>query len=231
MARQLSLTQAHVDRVHRQMADPGPLPGTSLHDDADYATWVARILATRPQGEPVLLFAFGSLIWKPEVPVTAEALAVARGWHRAFCLRITRFRGSAEVPGLMMALDRGGQCSGVVFTLPEADLAGQLDRLFRREFTAKPINNMPKWIKVAVAGKPLHALAFVMNRASPAYAGRLKADEVAATLARSCGHWGSGAEYLLNTVLHLEARGIQDRALWQLQKLVAGRIETDARQP
>ena len=39
------------------------------------------------------------------------------------------------------------------------------------------------------------------------------------------GHWGSGAEYLMNTVHHLEDYGIHDRALWHLQRLVASEID------
>ena len=48
--------------------------------------------------------------------------------------------------------------------------------------------------------------------------------EVAAVLSGACGHWGSGAEYLHNTVLHLEEHGIHDSNLWHLQTLVAERI-------
>jgi cation transport protein ChaC len=44
-------------------------------------------------------------------------------------------------------------------------------------------------------------------------------------LAGACGHWGTGAEYLLNTVTHLEARGIHESGLWRLQHLVAQCIE------
>ena len=125
----------------------------------------------------------------------------------------------------MMALDRGGQCRGVLYELPLENLEHQLDRLFRREFTVKPINNVPRWITVQTASGPLKALAFVMNRASPYYAGRLPLEDVARTLAMACGHWGSGAEYLLNTVTNLEARGIHDRNLWRLQQLVAAQID------
>jgi len=35
------------------------------------------------------------------------------------------------------------------------------------------------------------------NRASPLYVGKLPLEEVAGVLARACGHWGTGAEYLL----------------------------------
>ena len=225
MVRQMSLTVAHVARVHRQVADPGAAPA-ALHSDADYAAWVRKILASCPApGQPVSLFAYGSLIWKPEIPHVAEAPAGAHGWHRAFCLRQVRFRGAPEFPGLMMALDRGGSCRGMRYTLPDTDLPGQLDRLFRREFTVKPITNMPRWINVDVKGVAGPALAFVINRASTNYAGRLSPEAVADVLARACGHVGSGAEYLFNTVSHLQARGIHDSALWHLQRLVADRID------
>ena len=224
--RKLRLTADHVARVHRVVADAGVPPGMQLQTDADYADWVARLLALMPEPKgPLRLFAFGSLIWKPEVVHVSDENAVARGWHRAFCLRVPRFRGTPEEPGLMMALDRGGQCQGVVLTLDKADVAGQLNQLFRREFTFKPVNNMPRWISVETASGKVPALAFVMNRASPMYAGRLEPEVVAAVLARCCGHWGTGAEYLLNTVTHLEARGIHDSHLWRLQALVAERIE------
>lgn len=222
------LTADHIARVHRMVADAGPAPGVEQQTDADYAGWVERILRDHPGG-PIQLFAYGSLIWKPEIAHRAERPAVARGWHRSFCLRMHRFRGTVEQPGLMMALDRGGQCRGVVLELPPEDPAVQLDRLFRREFTVKPINSMPRWLTVATAEGPVRALGFVMNRASPYYAGRLAPEDVARVLARACGHWGTGAEYLLNTVTQLEARGIRDAGLWRLQALLAAEIDRMSR--
>lgn len=220
------LSSEHVARVHRVVADGGPAPGVPQQADADYADWVERILRHHPMpGRPIHLFACGSLIWKPEIAHRAEVPAVARGWHRSFCLRTHRFRGAPDQPGLMMALDRGGQCRGVVLELPPEDPAVQLDRLFRREFTVKPINSMPRWLKVVTPEGPLTALGFVMNRASPHHVGRLMPEGVAAILARACGHWGTGAEYLPNTVMQLEARGIRDAGLWRLQEPVAAEID------
>jgi glutathione-specific gamma-glutamylcyclotransferase len=224
--RPMSLTADHVARVYRVVADGGPAVGVQQQTDADYAEWVAKIMASHPApGQPIQLFAYGSLIWKPEVEHRAERLGIARGWHRSFCLQTHRFRGTADQPGLMMALDRGGQCRGVLYELPPDDPAVLLDRLFRREFTVKPINSMPRWLVVATSDGPVKALGFVMNRTSPYYAGRLPLSEVARTLARACGHWGSGAEYVLNTVTQLEARGIRDSGLWRLQALLAEEID------
>lgn len=224
--RKLALTDAHLSKVHRAVEDAGPPPGVEMFSKAEYRGWVDRMLATNPAPDgQVRLFAYGSLIWKPEIAQTGERLAVARGWHRSFCFRLLRHRGTVEVPGLMMALDRGGSCRGVVYDLARDGVEAELLRLFQREFTIKPGNGLPRWITVATAEGPIPALTFVMNRASPLYTGRQAPDVVASVLARACGHWGSGAEYLRNTVQHLEARGIHDRSLWRLQRLVAEAID------
>jgi cation transport protein ChaC len=222
--RSMTLTPELVARVHRPLEDPGPEPQLAYHDDKDYAFCVDAMLESHPPGQDAWLFAYGSLIWKPEVEHVESRMGIARGWHRSFCFRITRWRATKEQPGLMMALDRGGQCRGVLYRLPAVSLKTQLGKLFRREFTVKPANSVPRWISTQTEDGPLRALAFVMNRQSPAYVGRLPLGEVATSLATACGHWGSGAEYLHNTVVHLQSRGIRDRNLWRLQALVAERI-------
>jgi cation transport protein ChaC len=230
-ARQMTLTRDLVALVHRVMEDPGPEPGLVYHSDEDYDAVVQTVLASHSSGQDAWLFAYGSLIWKPEVEHVEARRGTAHGWHRSFCFRITRFRATKDQPGLMMALDRGGQCRGMLYRLPAQSLQAQLGKLFRREFTAKPANSMPRWIKVTTEEGPVTAIAFVMNRKSPAYVGRLTPEDVADVLAKACGHWGSGAEYLHNTVMHLEEHGIHDSNLWTLQRLVAAKINgAEARQ-
>ena len=94
-----------------------------------------------------------------------------------------------------------------------------------REMSSKPSENMPRILKVSGPSQNYKALAFTCNQKGNRYAGKLPLSSVAKTLARAAGHWGSGAEYLFNTVSHLEQLGIQDRNLWELQKLVAAEIE------
>lgn len=96
--------------------------------------------------------------------------------------------------------------------------------LWRREITAKPPGNMPRWIDVTSGPDTIRAIAFTANPAKDNYVCGLPADQVAETLTRAAGHWGSGAEYLLNTVTALEAAGIHDPHLWELQEMVAVRI-------
>ena len=225
--RQMTLTADLIAQVHRVVKDSGPLPGVSYQTENDYDCAVQETLATHPAGEDAWLFAYGSLIWKPEVEHVEERCGIARGWHRSFCYTVMRFRGTQDVPGLMMALDRGGQCGGVLYRLPADTLQEQLGKLFRREFNVKPANTMPRWIAVATNHGPVRAITFVMNRKAHAYVGRITLEETAEILTKACGHWGSGADYLYNTVSRLEEHGIHDRNLWRLQHLVAASLTSN----
>ncbi len=225
--RQMRLTADHVRRVHRDIADPGPqqVPGTRLATDADYADIVNEMLRTQPRG-PFWLFGYGSLIWNPETAFTESRQAVARGWHRRFCLGWDyRWRGSPETPGLMLALDHGGQCRGMIYKLPEDGLEAQLQKLIRREVSMVPSAFPWRWIDVASTDGSLKALTFAMNRKSGRYIADLSDAQLADILAKACGFRGSMAEYLFSTVAKLEELGIHDRNLWRLQALVADRID------
>jgi cation transport protein ChaC len=219
----MALNAELVARVERTEPDPGPDPGTSEHTDSEFDAVVEQLLGEhRP--EALWVFAYGSLIWNPEFTFVEQRLATAPGWHRSFCMRLTRWRGTREFPALMLALDRGGSCNGIVYRLPDLDHFGQLGLLMRREIDANPPTNIPRWIKVKTKDGPLLALAFVAAPEGPAYAGRLPLERVAHTLAHAAGHWGSSAQYLFRTVSKLEENGIRDRNLWRIQDMVAGRI-------
>nr|WP_225165082.1 hypothetical protein [Ensifer sp. IC4062] len=74
--RSLSLTPAHVAQVHRTIADGGPGPGAVLHSDGDYDERVERMIRSHPApGSRIMLFAFGSLIWRPEIEYVGEKIA------------------------------------------------------------------------------------------------------------------------------------------------------------
>jgi cation transport protein ChaC len=131
----------------------------------------------------------------------------------------------------MMALDRGGQCRGVLYRIPAATGEQNLGKLVRREMSAKPPTNVPRWIRVETDAGSVQAIAFVINRRGRVYAGKVSLEDTARLLAKACGHWGSCAEYLHKTVVHLEERGIHDRNLWRLQSLVAEQIKAATSSP
>lgn len=219
----MDLTAELVALVERTEPDPGPEPGTVEHTDADFEQMADTVLAEHDP-EHLWVFAYGSLIWNPEFEIEEQRRAVAHGWHRSFCLTLTRWRGTRELPALMLALDRGGTCVGMAYRLPGSDNHSQVVRLLQREIDANPPTNVPRWVKVMTAGGSIKALAFVALPNGSAYAGKHPLPEVASILSRAAGHWGSAAQYAFNTVNKLEEHGIRDRNLWRIQKLMAAEI-------
>lgn len=221
----MNLTSELVALVERTEPDPGPDPGTVEITDAYLEEMASSVLAEHDP-EDLWVFAYGSLIWNPEFEVAEQRQATARGWHRSFCLKLTRWRGTREVPALMLALDRGGTCVGMAYRLPPGGNRRQLLRLLDREVDANPATNVPRWLTVNAGGEQLKALAFVASRKGRAYAGRRPLDEVAAVLSRAAGHWGSSAQYAYRTIFMLEELGIRDCNLWRIQKLMADKIRS-----
>lgn len=225
----MHLTQAHVAAMVRDIPDPGPPAGLTLSTDADFAQYVADILAGSDGSGQVWIFAYGSLIWKPACDFVEIRTGLLRGWHRAFCLGWnTRHRGSEEAPGLMLALDAGGSCKGVLYRLPADAVEDSLLRLVKREMGVKPSPFPPRWVDVLSEQGAVRALTFCIDRRSGRYVAGLTEEQVATVLARAVGHRGSMVEYLFNTVRHLEAMGIHDSHLWRLQQMVAERVELPA---
>jgi cation transport protein ChaC len=217
----MRLTPKLVARVSRQIADPGPMPDQIEPSEQQVAATVHAIISEAASSEAIWFFAFGSLIWKPACDVVERRVALARGWHRAFCLGWdTRYRGNKDAPGLMLSLDRGGTCKGVVFRLPSDAIESNLEKLIRRE-PPFPL----RWLDLKTEEGPIRAFAFVIDRKSGRYVGGLSPEAVADVLAKAVGMWGSMAEYLHSTVEHLEDLGIHDKQLWLLQEMVAERIE------
>jgi cation transport protein ChaC len=230
--RRMRLTADHVAVVHRGMPvddDPAPPAGSVKSTEEDHAATLAELLATGPDPADMWFFAYGSLIWKPACEFVEIRTGVVRGWHRAFCLGWnTRFRGSEANPGLMLALDRGGACKGVAYRLPPDAIEANLKKLLEREMGWKPSPFPPRWVDVVTHERRIRALTFCIDRKSNRYVTGLSEPEVAAVLARAVGARGSMAEYLFNTITHLEQLGIHDPHLWRLQEFVAARIEADA---
>ncbi len=222
--REMALTLDLVARTTRVVEDAGPSPGAVYMTDEDYDVAIGNVLAHAPPSD-VWLFGYGSLLWKPVCEFSESRIATVRGWHRAFCYRVARFRGTRDKPGLMLALDRGGSCKGMIFKLPPDQVSASLNALFRREMMVKPAANVPRWMTAETDEGPIRALSIVVNCESPHYSGKLPLEEAANILASAAGHWGSCAEYLRETVFRLEELGIHDESLWQLQALVAERLQ------
>ena len=176
-------------------------------------------------GDDVWLFGYGSLIWNPAIDYAEKRCVTVHGYHRRFCLRTHLGRGTPDLPGLVLGLDRGGCCRGVAFRIPRDRAASELEIVWRREMVTAAYR--PRWLR-AVGAKddpdgPIDAIGFVINRTHDRYAGQLPEDEVAGIIAEACGFLGPCCEYLFNTVEHLRELDMPDAGLERLAQLVTAR--------
>lgn len=222
--REMYLTLEHVAQATRPVEDFIYPSSFVRATDEDYAALVDRLMAERPEGM-LHIFAYGSLIWKPTFEPVAKRRAVARGWHRQFCMQIRGHRGTPEAPGLMMALMSGGRCVGLALEVARGAERQVLEDLCRRELPFVETMADHRWLRLDTAEKPIRGLVFWAGPTGPNIRRSLPLPVVATQIARACGPRGSTAEYLHNTVRSLEEHGIRDRNLWTLQRLVAEEID------
>lgn len=170
-----------------------------------------------PRGD-LWVFTYGSLMWDPGFPHVAAEPALLRGYHRAFCIYSSRYRGTVQSPGLVLGLDPGGACKGIVYRIAAADKAAALEALWHREMRRGVYR--PRLIPVSTPGGRRNALSFVANRIHSGYAGRMDINAAARIIARCCGERGPNMDYLLNTLRHLDALGVHDHHLHLLLERV-----------
>ncbi len=193
-------------------------PGTKLVSDAEIEADLDARLAQQRPGSEVWLFGYGSLMWNPAIEYAEHLAGSVQGWHRRFCLWLHMGRGTPDNPGLMLALDRGGRCAGMLFRLPAATARDELLLAWRRELFTGAYQS--RWVTAQTEHGPVRATTFVANRAHDRYAGRLDEAAVAERLASASGSLGSCATYLAETLGALQGLGLRDRGLERLRRLV-----------
>ena len=172
-------------------------------------------------GEDVWLFGYGSLIWNPAFRYDERRVGRIHGFHRRFSFWTTIGRGTPELPGMMLALEPGGSCTGVVFRVAAEAADGELQSVFLREMLTGSYH--ARWMRARTDSGPVRAIAFVANGAHRNHAGRVPPEIVARHIAEAEGRLGPCRDYLINTVRHLEALGIHDRPMTRLLALVQAR--------
>jgi glutathione-specific gamma-glutamylcyclotransferase len=191
---------------------------TPFMSDAERSASLAASLANWNGRDPLWVFAYGSLIWRPEFDYDAKHCGVLYGFHRSLCLWSRVYRGTPEKPGLVLGLEPGGCCRGVVFRIPGAEVKREFDNLWQREMTTG--SYIPRWVDVHVTRQGrrerVAALAFAMDRRATGYAGELDRTSLLDILRTARGSRGSSAEYLLSTVQCLKDHGISDQHLAKL---------------
>lgn len=164
----------------------------------------------------IWVFAYGSLMWRPDFEFAEARAALLKGYHRALCIYSHVYRGTPECPGLVLGLDYGGACRGVAYRIAAAHAEDILAAIDAREIiyhVYKRREVMLTLVDGAEPGGRVAAFAYVADRAGPQYAGGLTNAEKVALILQGHGQTGSSVEYLANTVTHLDELGVPDRRL------------------
>jgi cation transport protein ChaC len=163
------------------------------------------------------VFGYASLIWRPEFDAAEHRPARVHGWHRALRMPSRVNRGTPQQPGLVFALLPGGACRGVAYRLRPEQADTVLQRLWAREMVTGVYD--PRLLSCHTAQGPVAALAFTLNRRSPACLPRLDDQDLLHVLRHARGRYGSTLEYVVETAQALRQCGMPDRSLERVVRL------------
>jgi cation transport protein ChaC len=179
--------------------------------------------------EDLWVFGYGSLMWRPGFAFLERVPARVIGLHRALCVYSFYHRGTPERPGLVLGLDRGGACRGIVFRVPAAERAATLAYLRAREQQNNVYREtMRGALLLDSAQRRVNALCYVVDRRHPQYAGRLTLPEQLHLVRQGHGHSGPNRDYVLATVAEIEQQGCRDAELHLLAERLKGGHEAHA---
>lgn len=183
---------------------PPPEPGFHPGGTAEGDFWV---------------FAYGSLMWQPGFPYMEMQPGTVRGYHRSACILSIRYRGTPEVPGLVLGMDRGGACRGRAYLVDGAHRAEVVAYLDNREL----VTGVYKRRNLACTlddGRRVAAYCFVADPDHRQYAGRYTTAEKVAIIRQGEGLKGRSRDYIAETLAQLEDLGIHDGQLSALLRVV-----------
>jgi cation transport protein ChaC len=179
--------------------------------------------------EDLWVFAYGSLMWRPDFPFAERLEARLVGAHRALCVYSFVHRGTPERPGLVLGLDHGGTCRGIAYRVPAAERGGTVAYLRAREQVTSVYRECmrPVWLKCCPERR-VQALCYMVDRGHTQYAGRLSLEQQLHHVRQGHGQSGTNREYVIATVGALEQLGYRETQLHLLAGRLAGAHEASA---
>ena len=168
-----------------------------------------------PRTSDLWVFGYGSLMWRPGFPFLERRHAHLHGYHRALCVFSHVHRGTPEQPGLVLGLDRGGRCHGVAFRVAPEEAAETIAYLRAREQVTGVYLERRLAVRLA-GGEKVEALAYVVDRKHPQYAGRLPEADLLRLVRQGVGVSGPNPDYVRSTYAHLKEMQVADPLLHRL---------------
>jgi glutathione-specific gamma-glutamylcyclotransferase len=187
-----------------------------------------RTRSKRKSGEDLWVFGYGSLMWRPGFAFLERRHARLVGAHRALCVYSFVHRGTPQTPGLVLGLDRGGNCRGIAYRVAAAKRAQTIDYLRAREQVTLVYRETSRtvWLDDDPQ-QSVHALCYMVDRGHRQYAGHLTLAQQMHFVRQGHGRSGNNRDYVLAAVKEIEAQGYHDRELHLLGELIKGVHESE----
>ena len=158
------------------------------------------------------VFGYGSLMWRPGFPFRERHLATLTGYHRSLCIFSHVHRGTPEMPGLVLGLDRGGKCRGLAFGVEATDAEATLAYLREREQVTAVY--LERHVTVRLEdGRAVRAVTYVADTPHPQYARRLPTEDLLRLINQGVGISGANPDYVRATHRQLIEMGVSDSIL------------------
>ena len=166
------------------------------------------------------IFAYGSLIWRPDFPFQERTVGYIEGAARRFWQASHDHRGTPQSPGRVATLTRltGVCCWGVTYTLMPEHTEQVYSRLDVREkggYDRRTVMFHPR------EGTPYCVTVYIAEASNSLFVKDEPPEKTASVIANATGPSGSNREYLERLVMSLRKLGISDDYLEQLYTLVA----------
>ena len=162
------------------------------------------------------VFGYGSLLWNPGFRYSQKEIARLDGYKRSFSMRSIHHRGTAENPGLVLALstDRKSFCEGLAFEVEQGKELATLEYLRGRELVSSAY--LEKKVLLSLKnGQSIQSLVYVIDEGHAQYC-KLTLDEQAKIIADAKGGRGPNDEYLYSTRNKIAELGINDDEIERL---------------
>jgi cation transport protein ChaC len=159
------------------------------------------------------VFAYGSLIWNPGFEFVERNMAKLSGYHRSLCVYSNHYRGTPEKPGLVLGLDTGGSCRGVVYRIADHEWSVVLSYVRKRELVSSVYTEVVRDVRIGSSSVMVSALTYVVDRQHSQYTGKLAVDDIARFVAQGHGSSGASKDYVENTLMALKEMGLEEKKL------------------